>query len=104
VTILKLAFEGPKSGPDRGFTIKAFYLSEPAGDALVQIFKDDKPFREFLYPAYKIWNLAAHFKDIVDSELEQGIEGYEIAGATGFGGVIMPQPLPEEQNEKGVQS
>jgi len=28
--------------------------------------KDEKPFREFLFPAYKIWNIAAHIRDIVD--------------------------------------
>ena len=50
----------------RGFNIQAFYLSEPKDDALIVVTKDEKPFREFLYPAYKIWNIAAHIRDIVD--------------------------------------
>jgi hypothetical protein len=43
----KLAFEGPRT-PDRGFTIRATYLEEPKGDALIEIFRDGKPHREFM--------------------------------------------------------
>jgi hypothetical protein len=89
--IEKLAFEGPKT-PDRGYTMSAHYLNEPKGDALILIFKDGVQVREFLYPAYKIYNLQAHFREIVDSEISRTTDGYEIAGSTGFGGCVMPQP------------
>ena len=71
---------------DRGFTVKAYYLREPNdGDALVEIYRDEKPYRRFLFPAYKIWNIAAHFADIVDEEIEGNYSGYDLAGWTGFG-------------------
>lgn len=81
-----LAFEGPKSGPDRGYTVRASYLKEPhKGDALVEIFKDGQPLRQFTFPAYKIWNIAAHFKDIVDGEIEKSADGYAMAAWDGIG-------------------
>lgn len=65
-----VAFEGPKE-PDRGYTVRASYLKEPhAGKALIEVLKDRQVVRHFLFPAYKIWNIAAHFKDIVDGEIE----------------------------------
>lgn len=88
----KLAFEQK----ERGFKIKAWYLAEPSnGDALIQLYYGRKKVREMLYPAYKIWNLAAHFPDIVDGELSQDDKerGYAVAGSTGFGGVIMPKQI-----------
>jgi hypothetical protein len=90
ITIEKLAFESDKT--NRGFSVKAFYLTEPKGDALVEITKDGNPYKRFLYPAYKIWNIAAHFDDIVTSEIEGNCEGYDLAGWTGFS-VIQPQEL-----------
>ena len=86
----KIAFEQK----DRGFKVKAWYLKGESGDALIQLFFGRKKIREFLYPAYKIWNIAAHFSDIVDGELSKDDKerGYRIAGSTGFGGVIMPSP------------
>jgi hypothetical protein len=80
----KLAFEVE----DRGFTIKAFWGSP---DARIEITRQGKLYKKFSYPAYKIFNLAAHFSDIVDSELRGDDEGYKIAGSTGLGGVIMPK-------------
>jgi hypothetical protein len=70
--IEKTAFES--KAPDRGFTVKASYLKQPNdGDALIEIFRDGTKVREFLFPAYKIWNIAAHFSDIVDGELENDV-------------------------------
>ena len=89
IVIDKLAFEMP---PNRGFTAKAHYLTEPKSDALVEIFRDGEPYRRFLYPAYKIWNIAAHFPDIVQSELDGNCAGYDAAGWTGFS-VIEPRLL-----------
>jgi len=34
IEIDKVAFEGPNSGPYKGFTLKATYLKAPKGDAL----------------------------------------------------------------------
>ena len=87
-----LAFETPN---DRGFVLKAWYIEEPGGDALIELFYEQKEVRTMTYPAYKIYNLAAHFRDIVDSEINNDTRGYEIAGATGFGGTIMPAEIKD---------
>jgi len=72
IEVEAVAFEGPNT-PDRGYTIKAIYLKPPhSGDALVEINKDGEKVREFLFPAYKIYNLQAHFSEIVDSEIAGG--------------------------------
>ena len=81
IEIDKVAFESPA---DRGYSCKATYLLQPAGDALIEIFKDGKPLRWFLFPAYKVWNIAAHFTDIVDSEIAGDKIGYDMAAWTGF--------------------
>ena len=82
--IEKIAFEGPKNA-DRGYTAKASYLKEPNdGDALIEIFKDGQPLRKFLFPAYKIYNIQAHFTDIVDGEIEKSTRGYEMAAWYGI--------------------
>lgn len=86
----KTAFES--SQPDRGFTVKATYLQEPKGDALVEIMREGKPYRRFLFPAYKIWNIAAHFSDIVGGEIDGNFSGYDLAGWDGFQ-VIPPRPV-----------
>ena len=69
---------------DRGFNVKAWYLNDDSGDALVKITKNGKLHRKFKWPAYKIFNISAHFKDIVDGELEKTndkLSGYKIAGS-----------------------
>ena len=66
--------------------MKVFYIQKPNnGDALVEIYRDGEPYRKFLWPAYKIWNIAAHFSDIVQGEIEGNFSGYDLAGWTGFG-------------------
>jgi hypothetical protein len=98
IEIESLAFESKE--PDRGYTAKASYLKEPKGDALVEIFKDGVPVRSFLFPAYKIWNIAAHFSDIVDGELEQSAHGYEMAAWDGISGAaIIDFNAPEREAE-----
>jgi len=74
---------------DRGFNAKAWYLidvPESKGDALIEISKDGELLRQFIFPSYKIWNIAAHFTDIVDGELskENKERGYNIAASTGL--------------------
>lgn len=89
--IEKLAFESKE--PDRGYTVKAYYLKQPNnGDALIEVFKDGNSLRKFTFPAYKIWNIAAHFSDIVDGEIENSTIGYEMAAWNGIDGVIVVTP------------
>ena len=90
IVIDKIAFESKE--PDRGFTVKATYLTEPRGDSLVEIFKNGGPYKRFLWPSYKIWNIAAHFPDIVSSEIENNNAGYDLAGWTGFS-VVEPMSV-----------
>jgi hypothetical protein len=79
----------------RGFRFQAWYLKEPEGNALIKISRDGKPIREFLFPAYKIWNIKAHADDIVESELSKNEEGYMTAGSTGLGGNVFPAGGPK---------
>lgn len=84
---------------DRGFNVKAWYIEDTEtekGDALIEIRKDDKLLREFLFPAYKIYNIAAHFKDIVDSELAKNTNGYGVAASTGLGGSVGIKEIKKE--------
>lgn len=74
---------------DRDFNVKAWYLKGMV-DALIELRFKDNLVRSLIYPAYKIYNIAAHFSDIVDSEINNDKRGYEIAGSTGLGGVVMP--------------
>lgn len=69
---------------NRGFRVRAWYLENDSGDALVEIRKKGRFYRKFKWPAYKIFNIAAHFEDIVDGELEKTndkLSGYKIAGS-----------------------
>jgi len=90
--IEKVAFEGPKT-PDRGYTIRASYMKAPRnGDALIEVMKDGTTIRRFLCPAYKIYNLQAHFSDIVDGEIERSVWGYEMAAWNGIIGAVVLMP------------
>lgn len=73
--------------------LRAWYLSSPKGDALVQLHRGDALLREFLFAAYKVWNLAAHFEDIVASEVQQNVDGYAIAASDGLGGSVGIRPV-----------
>ena len=85
---------------DRDFNVKAWYLEDDEalgikGDALIELRYNDKLVRELIYPGYKIYNIAAHFSDIVDGEISQNDQqrGYLIAGSDGLGGYVMPRKL-----------
>lgn len=82
----KLAFT--RNEDYKGFNIKAYWGDE--SDARIEIIKDNKIYKEFTYPSYKIFNLQAHFEDIVDGELQNSDVGYKIAGSDGLGGGVMP--------------
>lgn len=72
---------------DRGYNAKAWYVEdveESKGDALVEIRYNGHILREFIFPAYKIWNIHAHFTDIVDGEINSNKNGYEIAASNGI--------------------
>lgn len=92
-----IAFESKE--PDRGYTVRASYLKEPRKqDALIEIFKDGEPRRAFFFPAYKVWNIAAHFRDIVDGELENNARGYQMAAWDGISNSIVIRPCDDEPN------
>ena len=54
----------------KGFKIIALWPTDH-GDALVTITREGKLLREFTYPAYKVYNLQAHFTDIVRGKTSQ---------------------------------
>lgn len=71
---------------DRGFNVKAWYLKDvedSKGDALIEIRFNNEIIKSFIFPAYKIYNIAAHFSDIVDGELSKSDKdrGYIIASS-----------------------
>ena len=80
--IESVAFEGPND-TDRGYTCKASYLKD-SQDALIEIFNQNQKIREFLFPAYKIYNIQAHFSDIVDGEIARNDSGYQMAAWDGI--------------------
>ena len=82
----KIAFEGEC----RGYKFTATYLVEPKGDALIEIHKGDKLVKEFLFPAYKIYNISAHAEDIVNGLEQDSDSGLRIAGSDGLGGNAYP--------------
>ncbi|MBU0580232.1 MAG: hypothetical protein KKA19_03555 [Candidatus Margulisbacteria bacterium] len=94
----KIAFEGEM----RGYAFKATYLLEPKGEALIEISKDGKIVKEFLFPAYKIYNISAHVDDIIDGLEEDNESGLIMAGSTGFGGNVYQREVREEVEQDEV--
>lgn len=82
IVVDKVAFEGD----ERGFHFKGTYLKEPKGYALVEISKDEQIVRKFLFPGYKIWNIAAHAEEIVAGLIQDSDAGLHAAGSDGIGG------------------
>lgn len=85
---------------DRNFNVKAWYLKNDeklniCGDALIELRYKNKLVRKLIYPAYKIFNIATHFRDIVDGELSKSEKerGYLIAGSDGLGGCVTPREV-----------
>ena len=73
-------------GNHRGYTFTCTYLLEPKGQALIEIEKDDVMVKEFLFPAYKVFNIPAHAHDIVEGLEQDSDRGLRIAGSDGLGG------------------
>jgi len=91
-----LAFE--RKEDYKGYNVKAWYLKEPNdGLALIEIYKNGELLREFKFLAYKIWNIAAHFEDIVEGELKDSDSGYQMAAWDGISGatIILPNEPAE---------
>ena len=78
----KLAYKSNR----RGYVFTATYLVKAKGEALIEIEKDGKLIKEFLFPAYKVFNIAAHADDIIDGLQENSDIGLRIAGSNGLGG------------------
>lgn len=96
ITIEKLAFESKPDSLPHNYKIRAMYLTEPKADALIEIFKGETLVRQFLFPAYKIWNIAAHAHDIIDG-LEKGNDsGLRMAAWNGIDGAIILMPENHE--------
>jgi hypothetical protein len=83
----KIAFETEY----KGFKAVGYWGEGAVGRVVVT--RDGNPFKEFAYPAYKIFNIAAHWQDIVEGELEGSDEGYFAAGTDLLGGCVMPTPV-----------
>lgn len=73
-------------GNHKGYIFTCTYLLEPKGEALIEIEKDGKLLREFLFPAYKVFNIPAHVDDIVEGLERNSDSGLRIAGSNGLGG------------------
>jgi len=59
-----------KDTPYRGFHVRASYLKAPKDrDAWIEVFRQGSVWRSYYYPAYRIYNIAAHFSDMVDSQI-----------------------------------
>src|SRR5690606_4576519 len=93
IQIEKLAFESKPDSLPHGYRIRAMYLLQPKREALIEIFKGDDLVKQFLFPAYKIWNIAAHAHDIVDGLEDGGDErGLRMAAWNGIEGATLVLP------------
>jgi hypothetical protein len=73
----------------KGFIAKGYWGE--GEDGRVVVTRNGQPYKEFTYPAYKIFNIAAHWEDIVEGELQNSEIGYQIAGSDLLGGCVMPK-------------
>ncbi len=87
---------------DRGYKVVAFWPDVGGTEARIVITKDGKPHREFTMPAYKAYNIAAHFSDIVDGEIEKSMSGYNVALSDGLGETVAMNG-GKQMEEKAVQ-
>jgi len=72
----------------RGLKFVATYLTAPKDKALIEISRDGQMVKSLLWPAYKVWNIAAHADDVA-ADIEDGLT---TAGAVGFGANVY-QPV-----------
>jgi ketosteroid isomerase-like protein len=60
--------------PYRGCSVRASYLKD-SQHAWIEITRDGKVIRGYEYPAYRIYNIAAHFNEYVDDLLSDDPQG-----------------------------
>lgn len=93
-----------QTDPYRDCTIIA--VKAAGGDAHVSIKRGQETLSEFMYPAYKVWNLEAHDIDIIDDLLgENDGSGFAVAGSDLLGGCVMPRDVDaaiEAASKEGV--
>lgn len=78
---------------EKGLRFQAWY-PDSGGEATVKISKGDEIIKEFTFPAYKIWNIAAHASDIAD-DIQSGLA---IAASNGLGGSVPIRDVPDEDD------
>lgn len=78
----------------KGFTVQMFWGDGPDARGVITRDEDGKQLQQFTYPAYKIFNIQAHWSDIVEGELNNSDSGWLMAGSDGLGGGVMPKATP----------
>lgn len=72
-----------RTHPDRGYFAEAWSNGDSNPSATVRILRSiplaagpevSQIVREFYFPAYRVFNIAAHLSEIVDSEIEKQAE------------------------------
>ena len=85
-----------QTNPYRACVIVAVKAED--GDARVSIKRGDETLCEFAYPAYKVWNLEAHYDDIIDDLLgDNDGSGFAVAGSDLLGGCVMPREIASKE-------
>lgn len=79
----------------RGYSIEMFWGEGENARGIVTRDSDGVVIYRFLYPAYKIFNIQAHWSEIVDGELENSNIGWLHAGSDFLGGCVMPDPIED---------
>ena len=82
---------------DTAFSLDLENTEESKGDALVELRYNGEIVRKIIFPAYKIYNIAAHFSDIVNSEINNESRGYAIAASDGLGGFAPIEDVTHSQ-------
>lgn len=54
----------------KNYSVTAYYLGENNPNAKIVVKKDNTLYKEFLYPAYRIYNIQAHFGDMVENTIK----------------------------------
>lgn len=56
----------------RGHSVKAWYLAPPDDqNALLEFTAPDGQIFQRFYPAYRVWNISAHFGEMIDAQMER---------------------------------
>lgn len=52
----------------QGFRVRGWY-GDGKDEGRIEITRNGEPFKNYSYPGYRIWNIAAHFEDGIDDLL-----------------------------------